>query len=433
MGDQTVDELVQPYLDGKVVNAVSIGIVQGDKSWSRHYGRLQIDSPQKPTDSTLYEIGSMTKVFTGILLADAVETGRVRLDQSIGSMMKKLASANPTVGESILLRHLATHTSGLPRLPGNLDPTNADPYAAYNRRLLGEFISQVRPDREPGSKKEYSNLGFGLLGDLLSAEAGMSYEKLLATNITHPLEMPDTVVTLSADQKQRLAPPHNADRDPDRNWGFDALAGTGAIRSTTQDMLRFIQANLAPPDGSLGKAMELAWKQHRPADGQDFAMGLGWHIARDGQTRWHNGQTGGYHSMILISRELEAGVVVLCNTASGRIDALAESIIRAMAGMKVEPAKIAQAKVIPADVVERLQGRYQLAPAFILSVRSDGQKLFVQATNQAEFRVYAESETRWKYRVVDASLTFELPPQGTASAVTLHQNGRDMRAARIDE
>ena len=158
---------------------------------------------------------------------------------------------------------------------------------------------------------------------------------------------------MSDDQRKRLASPHNADRVPGRNWGFDALAGVGAIRSTTRDMLRFIQANLDPRASPLGKAIELAWKQHLPAKGQAFAMGLGWHIARDEQTRWHNGQTG--------------------------------------------------------------------------------ENLFVKATLQLEFHVYAESETKWKYRVVDASLTFELPKSGNSSAVTLHQSGRDMRAPRIGD
>jgi CubicO group peptidase (beta-lactamase class C family) len=314
-----------------------------------------------------------------------------------------------------------------------MKPAQPDPYADYDRKLLTEFMCQVRPERKPGVEREYSNLGAGLLGDLLAAEAGTSYEELLVKNVAQPLAMSDTCLALSDGQRKRLAPPHNADRVPDRNWGFDALAGAGAIRSTTEDMLRFIQANLDPPASPLGTAIELAWKQHLPAKGQAFAMGLGWHIARDGQTRWHNGQTGGYHSMMLISRQLDAGVVVLCNTASGKLDALAESIIQTMAGMNVEPAKFTKEKKVPAEVVARLQGRYQLVPAFILTVRADGEKLFVKATNQPEFRVYAESETEWKYRVVDASLTFELPKTGNSPAVTLHQSGRDMRAPRIGD
>ncbi len=429
-----VDVLVQPYLDAELINAISIGVVHRGKSWTRHFGELSSEINKKPNGQTVYEIGSVSKVFTGILLAHAVKSERVELDQSIGTIMKKLQTANKKVGESIQLRHLSTHTSGLPRLPSNLrpaDPTN--PYADYDRKLLMEFMSQVQPKRKPGVAGEYSNFAAGLLGDLLAVEAGTSYEALLKKNLADPLELGDTCVTLTYDQIGRLAPPHNEGQQADKNWRFNALAGAGAIRSTTDDMLRFIEANLHPPENLLGEAIELAWKQHLPAKGKAFAMGLGWHIARDGQTRWHNGQTGGYHSAIFISRELDAGVVVLCNTATGEVDALAESIIQALAGMKVEPRTFPKKKSIPAAEVARLAGRYQIVPQFILTIRADGEKLFVQATNQPENRVYPESATEWKLRGIEASLTFELPKKGKCTAVTLHQNGRDMRAPRMKD
>jgi len=431
---ETVDALVQPYLDAELVNAISIGVVHGNKSWSQHFGSLSSENNKKPNEKTVYEIGSMSKVFTGILLAHAVESERVELDQSIGTIMKKLQTANKKVGTSIRLGHLSTHVSGLPRLPSNLapvDPTN--PYADYDRKLLLAFMSGVEPERKPGAKGEYSNLAAGLLGDLLAVEAGMDYGALLMQNLTGPLELGDTRLNLSYDQIDRMAPPHNGNRKADKNWNFDALAGAGGIRSTTDDMLRFIEANLHPAEGVVGPAIELAWKQHLPSKDGAFAMGLGWHIARDGQTRWHNGQTGGYHSMILVSRDLDAGVVVLCNTATGEVDALAQSIIQAIGGMEVKPRTFPKEKSIPAAEVARLAGRYQIVPQFILTVRADGEKLFVQATNQGENRVYPESATEWKLRVVDASLTFEVSDKGKCVAVTLHQNGRDMRGTRIED
>ncbi len=427
-----VDMLVQPYLDAKRVNAISIGVVHGNKSWTQHFGKISSEQNKKPNDKTVYEIGSMSKVFTGILLAHAVESGRVELDQPIGSIMKKLQTANQEVGTSIQLGHLSTHTSGLPRLPSNLvpvDPTN--PYADYDRKLLLAFMSGVEPERKPGAKGEYSNLGAGLLGDLLAVEAGMDYGTLLKQNLAGPLELGDTCLNLSYDQIDRLAPPHNGNRKADKNWTLDALAGAGGIRSTTDDMLRFIKANLHPPENVAGKAIELAWKQHLPSKDGAFAMGLGWHIARDGHTRWHNGQTGGYHSMILVSRKLDAGVVLLCNTATGEVDALAQSIIQSLAGIDVKPRVFPKEKSIPAAEVARLAGRYQIVPQFILTIRADGEKLFLQSTNQPENRVYPESATEWKLRAVKASLTFELPENGKATAVTLHQNGRDMRVPRI--
>jgi CubicO group peptidase (beta-lactamase class C family) len=219
--------------------------------------------------------------------------------------------------------------------------------------------------------------------------------------------------------------------DSDKPWDFDALAGAGAIRSTTADMVRFARAHLDPPDGPIGETLNLAWKQHLEAEGEHFAMGLGWHIARDGSTRWHNGQTGGYHAMILISRLLDAGVVVLSNTATGQVDVIAESIIQSMAGMDVRPKPIRKTVDVEREVMKRLVGRYQLSPVFTLDVQLQNSHLVVQATNQPAVRVYPESETTWHYRVVDAKLVFDLPESGAATSLTLHQHGLQLPAKRV--
>ncbi len=431
---QKIKQLVQPYLDAEVINGVSIGVVKGDQNWTADYGHLSVASNEAPEKRTIYEIGSVTKVFTGILLAHAVETGKVTLDQSIGTLLPQLQAANPTVGDSVTLRHLTTHMSGLPRMPDNIAPANpADPYADYDRERLVAFLKGVKPARAPGVSGEYSNVAVGLLGELLAIKAEQDYGTLLGQVITGPLQMDDTGVELNPSQTDRLAPPHNANRDADSNWHFSAMTGAGAIRSTTSDMMRFIRANLDPPKDDLGKALNLAWQQHVPAKGEAFAMGLGWHIARDGQTRWHNGQTGGYHSMLMVNRQFDAGVIVLCNTATGEVDALAESIIQLLAGIDVEPRTFPKVAVVDAAAVARLAGNYQLFPGFVLSVRADGDKLFAEATGQTEIRVFPTSASEWYYKVVPAKLTFELPADGPATSVTLHQGGRDMKGARIKD
>jgi CubicO group peptidase (beta-lactamase class C family) len=432
--EQQIREYVQPYLDHEVCNALSIGVIHGDRQWIAHFGQLSDEQPESPHDDTMYEIGSVSKVFTGLLLAEAVQAGVVKLDQPIGSMVNQLQQANPAVGESITLLQLATHNSGLPRLPDNLAPANpSNPYADYGRDRLIDFLCRVKPNDQPDTVTAYSNLGVGLLGDLLAAEAAIDYDTLLKEKITKPLNMNDTTVLLSDAQRPRIAPPHNVGMEADTLWDFDALVGAGGIRSTVPDMLRFIEAVLQPPDTELGKAIELAWKRYVPSRDGQFAMGLGWHIAKDGSTRWHNGQTGGYHSMMLINRDLQAGVVVLGNTASGQIDTIGESIIQMLAGRKVKPPSFEPVKQVDQQQMERLVGKYQIVPGFILDVRLEKDRLMVQATNQPALRVYPASETRWKYRVVPAEITFELPAAGPATALTLQQNGREMRAPRITE
>jgi CubicO group peptidase (beta-lactamase class C family) len=296
---------------------------------------------RRPDGNTVYEIGSISKVFTGILLADAVHRGEVGLEQSLETLLPTNGTPEYRLGP-ISLRHLATHTSGLPRLPNNMrraDPAN--PYADYTVELLHDFLAKYEPTRAPGRTSAYSNLGAGLLGNVLAHRAGMSYEQLLRERITGPLGMDQTAIDLTSAMKQRLAPPHAKDGSPASNWDIPTLAGAGGIRSTVDDLLTFLSAQLAPPEGDLGEAINLAWNVHwRPERPKAPAMGLGWHVARNGSTRWHNGGTGGYHSMMLASREAPAAVVVLCNTASFDVDRLAEDLLRVVTGTPVEPRQI---------------------------------------------------------------------------------------------
>lgn len=427
-----IDRLVQPYLDEPVVVGMVVGAIRGDLSLVRGYGKIDRDQPAAPDGQTVYEIGSVSKTFTGLLLAEAVIDGRVRLDQPISELLPIDLPQHPD--GPIVLKHLATHTSGLPRLPDNMDSADGnDPYAEYALDDLHAFLTAHQPARGPGKKQEYSNLAFGLLGEILAKQAGLSYGDLLQTEIADPLGMRDTAVQLTDAMRSRLATPHDEGLSKGHLWNFQAIAGAGAIRSTVDDMLKYARAHLQPPDGQLGEAIELAWRVHQPAVSQDgFAMGLGWHVARDGATRWHNGQTGGYHSMVLINREANAAVVVLANTATGEIDVLAEQLLRMLLGAAEKPRLFEKSVKVPSEQMQRLAGRYQLAPDFILTVRVEGDALMVGATGQSFARVYPKSPTEWEYRVVNASLTFEGEQDAPATAVVLHQNGLDQRAERID-
>ena len=205
-------------------------------------------------------------------------------------------------------------------------------------------------------------------------------------------------------------------------------------------MMRFAKAQLNPPSGPLGAAIELAWKQHTAADASGPAMGLGWMIAGDGQTRWHNGQTGGSHSAIFINREFKCAVIVLCNTAvTNDVDQLAMLLVQKAAGRDIklegsEPSDPESDKLaIDADLRSRLVGRYQLTPNFIFDVQDRDGHLMVGITNQPTQEVFPDSATRWSYRGVDATLQFKLPKTGPAESLVLHQNGIEQTARRMSE
>lgn len=432
---EQIDALAQPYVDSQTVVGMSIGVVKADETVVRGYGQLSADDARTPDARTIYEIGSVSKVFTGLLLADAVVAGHVSLVTPAedllpkGVTMKRRDEALP-----IRLWHLSTHTSGLPRLPDNLEPADPNnPYADYDGKRLAAFLRSFQPRKKPGETSEYSNFGAGLLGKLLAHERKTDYESILEERIAGPLELSDTRISLDGKQQSRLAPPHAEGGAPGHTWDLGALAGAGAIRSNVQDLLTFSRAQLNPPAGKLGCAIDLAWQVHqKPLEEGDFALGLGWHVARDGATRWHNGQTGGYHSAMFINRNLDIAVVVLANTATGEVDTLAEQLTRMLAGANEAPREFEKLIAVSPEKMQRYAGKYQLAPGVAFTVSVQGDQLLVGLTGQPTFRVYPRNDTEWFYKVVEATLTFEVDESGQCDTLELFQNGLRQKAKRIE-
>jgi CubicO group peptidase (beta-lactamase class C family) len=424
-----VDPLVQPLIDGHEMVGCVVGIIRGGEAQVLAYGETKKGSKQAPDGKTIYEIGSSSKAFTGVLLADAVNAGLVKLDDPLQKHVPKAVRVPEKDGKPITLEHLATHTSGLPRLPDNMrpkDPTN--PYADYTAKQMADFLSQHKLQRVPG-EYEYSNFGMGLLGHVLAAKQKTSYEKLLQDRIARPLGMEDTCITLTADQKKRLAPPYNASLAPDKNWDLPALAGAGAIRSTVDDQLKFLKACLATDDRPLSKAIRMAFeKRHTMKDG--MAIGLGWHLARDGVTRWHSGMTGGYSSWISVVPTMNAAVVVLTNAASPKTDVIGEQLTRVACGIKVEPPKKREEIAVDAKTLKKYVGYYALSPDFGLTVAEEDGKLTVQGTGQPKLKLFAESKTKFFCKEVDAQIHFVANDDGEVNHLVLHQNGINQTGRR---
>lgn len=279
--------------------------------------------------STIFEIGSITKAFTGILLAEMVERGEVRLEDPVQDLLPKGTVVPSRNGRQIRLVDLSTHSSGLPRMPDNFAPADAaNPYADYTPELLYAFLRRHQLSRDIGERSEYSNLGAGLLGHALSLRAGKSYEALVTERILVPLGMTSTRVVLRPEDRAKLAPGHSPGGSPVGNWDITTLGGAGALRSTTDDMLKFVAANINPPDNALGRAIRAA---HVPrASFSDTAkVGLNWMIqaTRFGRTViWHNGGTAGYRTYAGFDPERRVGVVVLSNRANG-VDRIGQHLL----------------------------------------------------------------------------------------------------------
>ncbi len=249
-------------------SGIVVGVLLAGERRVAGYGVL--DAGLKPPDEqTVFEIGSVTKVFTTLLLADMVLRGEIALDDPVQKHLPPTVRMPSWPGQEITLLHLATHTSSLPRLPDNLWDTTRDqanPYANYQMSDLYEFLTTYKLKRPIGSREEYSNLGMGLLGQVLELVAGKSYEELVRQRILQPLGMTDTSITLNADQQGRLAPGHTLDGKVTANWDFPTLPGCGALRSTVNDMLAFIAASMNPALSPLAQPVRLCQRRCRTTD-----------------------------------------------------------------------------------------------------------------------------------------------------------------------
>lgn len=416
----------------------SVGIVVGlvDSTGRRtiSYGKFGAGDSRTVDADTVFEIGSVTKVFTSLLLADMVQRGEVSLTDPAAKYLPAGVKIPERNGRQITLEDLATHTSGLPRLPSNLHPQDAaNPYADYSVEQLYQFLSGYQLTRDIGSQYEYSNLGGGLLGHVLARRAGMDYEKLVRTRICDPLGMRSTVITLSNEMKSRFAVGQDATMQRVAYWDLPTLAGAGALRSTANDLVTFVAANLGYVKSPLAPAMAAMLTVRRPTGSPGLDIGLGWHIlTRDGhEIVWHNGGTGGFRSFIGFERKTGTGVVVLSNaeTLAG-VDDIGQHLLNSNAPLWQPPKEHKQVAVDP-KIFDGYVGQYQLAPQFVLTITREGAQFFVQATGQPKLEIFPESERDYFLKAVDAQITFETDGQGRATTLVLHQNGMNQPAKRI--
>jgi CubicO group peptidase (beta-lactamase class C family) len=435
-------EIRQILVDRIDTQRQGVGIVVGviDPQGRRivSYGALAKGDPRPLGGDTIFEIGSMSKVFTSLLLADMVERGEVSLDDPVAKYLPAGVTVPRRGDRQITLVDLATHTSGLPRLPTNMSPKNlANPYADYSVDQLYAFLGGYALPRDIGAQYEYSNLGGGLLGHVLARRAGEDYETLVRRRIAGPLHMADTTIALSPAQQARLAKGYTAALQPAANWDLPTLAGAGALRSDATDMLDFLAAELGYADTPLNRAMKAQLAVRRPTGAPGLDVALGWHIrtGKGGEVIWHNGGTGGYRTFMGFDPAGRVGVVVLTNTATqvGGDDIGFHLLTGSPLAPPPAPLREHHAITLGPEVLQRYVGRYQMTPQIFLTVTRDGERLFVQATGQGPGEIFPESAREFFAKVVDAQFTFQLGPDGRASGVVLHQNGQAVSAKRVED
>lgn len=306
-----MDELkqkLQEELEGKN-GGVSAAIYHNGSTEFYSYGT------DNPDESSLYEIGSITKVFTALLFLILEGKGQIYRHDPIKKYLPGINLQDSKVAY-IKLEQLVLHSSGLPRLPSNMPVANPEnPYADYTRSHLYDFLSGYELNHESIGAFEYSNLGYGLLGHILERAVSKAYANLAKEKIFKPLGMHSSFVNTDEEHDATLRPGHNEEGKAVSNWYLGALPGAGGIVSTAYDMSLFLETQINPPGDTLGQCIEISQKPViSSSDRRRHAFGWAVNALESGSDLiWHNGQTGGYQSLIGFVPEENYGAVVLAN------------------------------------------------------------------------------------------------------------------------
>jgi len=328
--DKQVDYILQPFIMQLNTVGVSIAVLKDGKIYYYGYGETAKGNGQVPVQTTIFEIGSISKTFTATLLADEVNKGKIKLGDPVN---KYLPDSIPPIiydGVPVTIQSMMNHSSGIPRMPDNFGTNETDPYIDYDDSKLFSFYKNFKPARKVGDKYEYSNLAVGTVGVILERINKTNYESLLLKTITQPLGMNDTREYLHATDSARFAKGYDNGQYA-APWNFKAFMGAGGIRSTAQDMIKYAQAQLGTPQAALNKDIQLT---HIPTfKTPEATVGLAWHIIKPGNDSllFHNGGTGGYRSYLAVNPQKKFAVVMLSNTTIS-VDGLGNELMKWLEG-----------------------------------------------------------------------------------------------------
>ncbi|MBD9649629.1 serine hydrolase [Ensifer sp. ENS09] len=433
--DAEIQETLADRIDKQQQSVgIVVGIIDANGRRVIAHGHPTKGDPRAVDGQTVFEIGSITKVFTALLLADAMEKGTLSFGTPVATLLPERVIMPEDKQTPITLGDLATHMSGLPRLPSNLVPADmSNPYAGYDAAKLYAFLSSHKPQRRPGVEHEYSNLGAGLLGHAIALKSGLSYEDLIVSRIALPLGMKDTAITSRPAWAERRATGHDAAMEPVSDWDLDVLQGAGALRSTVDDLLLFLEAAMGKTASPLAPAFTTLLATRQPIGNGD-QQALGWVVSGKGDEQfiWHNGGTGGYRSFVGYRPSTGVGVVALSNASTDvGVDDIGRHLLNRNAPLAPPIVKRTAIAIDPARY-DAYIGTYRLAPDFELTIFRYGESLFAQATGQDRLEILPEAHHRFFTKLIDAQISFTLKGD-RAESLTLHQGGQNSLAPRVSK
>ncbi len=400
-----------------------IGIVVGviDRNGKRvvSYGQSGATDNRPLNGDSIFQIGSLTKTLTTLLFADLVADGEIGLEDLAENYLPPDISL-----PDITLRHLAMHTSGLPSMPGNLDiSARPNPVDGYLVSDLYEFLDSFEPESPIGSTWGYSNLGVSLLGRIIANKMGMTYEEVLTERILSPLQMYDTSITMSDSQLSRVMPGHDRYLNPVETWEMRTMPASGSLRSSVNDLLKFIELYLDPGNSSLNPAIEIQLSNRVAHNSGEQA--LGW-IIQPGEIIQHSGGKSGYRSGIAINTQLGYGSVVLANA---RTDDLPINIaLHLVTGAPLADAPIAPQSdpiiSVSQEQLEEIGGIYQFESGNEYEVGATDNMLLVRYPSGAILEFAPVATNEFFYIAGNDDIEFVLSPDNVVQMI-LYPNGKE--------
>lgn len=416
---------VQTKLDAFVADkpgGIAVAWVDADGVAFFQAGKFDAADPRSITPDTQFEIGSITKVFTALLLSESERLGKVNRNDPAAKYLLPASDPAQVSLEKITLLSLTTHSSGLPEMPDNSPPSKT--FTRYDRAALIKSLRLHGPTASVGHLVNYSNYGVAVLGEALGSAWGTTYPDALQTHVLTPLGLKHTTLAMvGTPALTEMVPGHAANGKVTDNWTMLAFAPCGALRSSTRDLAQFLQTALGGSEAPLATAFATTTTPQMPDPKHGCEIGLGWYLNKDHDRTvvFHGGKTAGYQSFLgFIRGDRGSGVVVLTNH-----------------NVNVTPIGFSLLGVTPLQPTPELvknasdyAGQYPLKAKFVITITEQNGALFAQATGQRRLALRELKPDRYIIVGAPAEISFERDAAGKITALVLHQNGRDQRGLR---
>jgi len=394
-----------------------------DKTVSRAYVCADPKDASRISPMTAFEIGSVSKTMTAALLADLILQGKASLDDPLSKYLPEGTIVPAFEGKPILIKHIVTHTSGLPVVPDfGAVPNMENPYANVDEASLLKTLSTAKLQRAPGSQFEYSNYASMLLSSIIAKRAGTDFETLLRDRLFAPTGMKNSYINQKP-ANVKAAQGHTPNNKTTSAWNFKTnAAGVGGVRATLDDMVSYVQAQLGKTESTISPALKIT--QQKVKTDTNTNMAMNWMLAPlDAHfVHLHEGGTGGFSAFTAFDLEKQRGVVILSDTALTSVGGLG-SLGNHLLDSRLPLGKARKAKQPDAELLKAIVGDYDLMPGMKMALTEKDGKLFTQATGQAKFEMGYDSAGDFYPLDFDATIRVQKKSDGSYALLFLQGGG----------